>query len=111
MISKKESIYLWNPLVSSKTRNSKFYGDSMMLPMLDSLRVIRKNIGVNFLAMAETAWAGRGVLSIAPQGQTEQEKIDEYTQITKNLSVPATTHLLLEDPEDTRFDKDRKSVV
>lgn len=104
MIPKKESIYLWNPLVSSKTRNSKFYGDSMMLPMIDSLRVIRKNIGVNFLAMAETAWAGRGVLSITPQGSTEQEKIDEYTQITKNLTVPATTHLLLEDPEDTRFD-------
>jgi len=104
MIPKKDSIYLWNPLVSSKTRNSKFYGDSMMLPMIDSLRVIRKNIGVNFLAMAETAWAGRGILSIAPQGQTEDQKIDEYTQITKNLSIPATTHLLLEDPDDTRFD-------
>ena len=104
MIPTSEMIYLWNPLVSSKTRNSWFYGDSMMLPMIDSLRVIRKNIGVNFLAMAETSYAGRGVLSISPQGSTEQEKIDEYTQITKNMSVPATTHLLLEDPENTRFD-------
>jgi len=104
MIPKKDSIYLWNTLVSSKTRNSKFYGDSMMLPMIDSLRVIRKNIGVNFLAMAETSYAGRGLLSIAPQGSTEEEKINEYTQITKNLLVPATTHLLLEDPDDTRFD-------
>ncbi len=104
MIPTSEMIYLWNPLVSSKTRNSWFYGDSMMLPMIDSLRVIRKNIGVNFLAMAETSYAGRGVLSISPQGNTEQEKIDEYTQITKNMSVPATTHLLLEDPENTRFD-------
>ena len=104
MIPTSEMIYLWNPLVSSKTRNSWFYGDSMMLPMIDSLRVIRKNIGVNFLAMAETSYAGRGVLSIAPQGSTEQEKIDEYTQITKNMSIPATTHLLLEDPDNTRFD-------
>ncbi|MEK0347807.1 MAG: hypothetical protein QQN44_05705 [Nitrosopumilus sp.] len=104
MIPTSEMIYLWNPLVSSKTRNSWFYGDSMMLPMIDALRVIRKNLGVNFLAMAETSYAGRGLLSIAPQGSTEQEKIDEYTQITKNLSIPATTHLLLEDPENTRFD-------
>jgi len=104
MIPTSEMIYLWNPLVSSKTRNSWFYGDSMMLPMIDSLRVIRKNIGVNFLAMAETSYAGRGVLSISPQGNTEQDKIDEYTQITKNMSVPATTHLLLEDPDNTRFD-------
>ena len=104
MIPTNEMIYLWNPLVSSKTRNSWFYGDSMMLPMIDALRVIRKNLGVNFLAMAETSYAGRGVLSIAPQGSTEQEKIDEYTQITKNMSIPATTHLLLEDPENTRFD-------
>ncbi len=104
MIPVTEMIYLWNPLVSSKTRNSWFYGDSMMLPMIDALRVIRKNIGVNFLAMAETSYAGRGVLSIAPQGNTEQEKIDEYTQITKNMSVPATTHLLMEDPDNTRFD-------
>jgi len=104
MIPTSEMIYLWNPLVSSKTRNSWFYGDSMMLPMIDALRVIRKNLGVNFLAMAETSYAGRGVLSISPQGSTEQEKIDEYTQITKNMSIPATTHLLLEDPENTRFD-------
>lgn len=104
MIPVSEMIYLWNPLASSKTRNSWFYGDSLMLPMIDALRVVRKNIGVNFLAMAETSYAGRGVLSIAPQGSTEGEKETEYRQITKNLSVPATTHLLLEDPINTRFD-------
>jgi len=104
MIPTSEMIYLWNPLISSKTRNSWFYGDSMMLPMIDALRVIRKNIGVNFLAMAETSYAGRGLLSIAPQGQTEQDKINEYTTVTKNLNKAATTHLLMEDPENTRFD-------
>lgn len=103
MIPSTEMIYLWNPTLSAKTRNAWFYGDSMMLPMIDSLRVIRKNIGVNFLAMAETSYAGRGVLAVSPQGSTESEKQSEYGQITKNMSIPATTHLLMEDPEDVKF--------
>lgn len=104
MVPVNEMIYLWNPLVSSKTRNSWFYGDSLMLPMIDALRVIRKNLGVNFHAMAETSYAGRGILSISPQGSTEQQKEEEYRQIVRNMSIPATTHLLLEDPMNTRFD-------
>ncbi len=104
MIPVNEMIYLWNPLVSSKTRNSWFYGDSMMLPMVDALRVIRKNIGVNFHAMAETSYAGRGLLFISPQGSTEDQKITEYQQIVRNLSVPATTHLLMEDPLNVKFE-------
>ena len=99
-----DSIYLWNPLVSANTHNSTWYGDSYMLPMIDALRTVRTNIGVNFPAMGENAYAGLGLLSVMPEGNTEDEKQDEYDIISENM-VPATTNLILKDPKETRFDQ------
>lgn len=98
-----DSTYLWNPLISANTRNSMYYGDSMMVPMIDALRTIRTNIGVNFTAMGENAYSGLGLLSIAPEGQTDSEKESEYTDISERM-VPATTNIVFKDPKDTRFD-------
>lgn len=97
-----ETIYLWNPLVSATTYNTTYYGDSMMTPMIDALRVIRTNIGVNFPAMAENAYSGLGLLFIRPQGQTEAQKESEYLQISANM-VNATTNILLEDPDNVKY--------
>ena len=102
MIPTKDMIYLWNPLISAKTRNSWWYGDSMIMPMLDASRVIRKNIGVNFPAMAETAWAGSYILAVRPQGTTLSEKQKEYGQIVGNM-VTGAGNVLLEDPNDVAF--------
>lgn len=99
----KDMIYLWNPIVSAKTRNSWFYGDSMILPMLDASRVIRKNIGVNFPAMAEATWAGMFLLGVRPQGQTLEQKKKEYAQISANM-VTGGPNILLESPENYKVD-------
>ena len=101
MVPAKDMIYLWNPLISAKTRNSWLYGDSMLLPMLDASRVIRKNIGVNFPAMAEATWAGLFILAIKPQGQTLSEKEKEYDQVVKNF-VRGAPNILMEDPEEVK---------
>lgn len=101
MVPAKDMIYLWNPLISAKTRNSWLYGDSMLLPMLDASRVIRKNIGVNFPAMAEATWAGLFILAIKPQGQTITDKEKEYDQVVKNF-VRGAPNILMEDPEDVK---------
>lgn len=98
-----DSIYLWNPLVSANTYNSKWYGDSFMLPMIDALRVLRTNIGVNFVAMGENAYSGLGLLSIKPEGSTATKKEEEYNLISQRM-VPATTNILMKDPNLTRFD-------
>lgn len=103
MIDIDETIYLWNPLVSANTYNSMYYGDSMILPMIDSLRVIRTNIGVNFQAMGENAYSGLGLLFVKPNGSTESEKQSEYLQVSANI-VPATTNILMEDPEDVHYE-------
>lgn len=102
MIDVDEMIYLWNPLVSANTHNSMYYGDSMMLPMIDALRVIRTNIGVNFPAMGTNAYSGLGLLFIKPNGSTESAKRDEYLEISQNI-VPATTNILMEDPRNVDY--------
>lgn len=103
MVPSRDMIYLWNPLISAKTRGSWLYGDSMVGPMIDASRVIRKNIGVNFPAMAEATWAGMYVLSVRPQGESKSEKEAEYKQIVSQM-VRGGPNVLLEAPEDTRAD-------
>ena len=102
MIPTRDMIYLWNPLISAKTRNSWWYGDSMIMPMLDASRVIRKNIGVNFPAMAETSWAGSYILAVRPEGQTLAEKQQEYTQVVGNM-VTGAGNVMMEDPKNISF--------
>ena len=101
MVPAKDMIYLWNPLISAKTRNSWLYGDSMLMPMLDASRTIRKNIGVNFPAMGEASWSGLFILAIKPQGQTLSDKEKEYDQVVKNF-VRGAPNILMEDPEDVK---------
>lgn len=102
MVEAKDMIYLWNPIVSAKTRNSTFYGDSLVLPMLDAGRVVRKNIGVNFQAMAEATWSGLFLMAIKPEGQDITAKQTEYDQIVKNM-VRGGPNVLLEHPDDVKF--------
>lgn len=103
MIDIDETVYLWNPLVSANTHNSTYYGDSMILPMIDALRVIRTNIGVNFPAMATNAYSGLGLLFVKPNGSTESAKRDEYLEVSANI-VPATTNILMEDPLNVKYE-------
>ncbi len=102
MVPARDMIYLWNPLLSSKTRASWLYGDSMMMPMVDASRVVRKTIGVNFPAMAEATWSGMFVLAVKPQSQEANEKITEYQNIVNNM-VRGGPNVLLEDPANISF--------
>jgi hypothetical protein len=102
MVPARDMIYLWNPLISAKTRGSWLYGDSMIMPMLDASRVIRKNIGVNFPAMAEATWSGMFLMAVKPQGTTAAQKQDEYNQIAKKM-VRGAPNILMENPDDVKF--------
>jgi len=97
-----DMLYLWNPMTSARTRNSWGYGDSLMTPMIDPLRVVRKNIGVNFQAMAETSYAGLGFLVKKPYGTTTSQKQKEWGEIATN-ATPAAINFLLADPKDVMF--------
>lgn len=102
MVPMYDSIYLFNSVLAANTHNANNYGDSMAISMIDALRVIRKNNGVNFGAMAEVAYAGLGLLVVRPQGNTASEKQAEYVAISKNI-VPAAINALIERPEDVVY--------
>ena len=102
MVPSTDMMYLWNPLISAKYHNAWFYGGSMVLPMLDAARVIRKIIGVDFPAMAEATWAGMFILAVKPQGQTADQKRAEYKGVASNL-VRGGPNILMEDPENLSF--------
>lgn len=102
MVPARDMIYLWNPLISAKARGSWLYGDSMIMPMLDASRVIRKNIGVNFPAMAEATWSGMFLMAVKPQGSSPAEKQNEYNQIAKKM-VRGAPNILMEHPDDVKF--------
>ena len=97
-----EMIYLFNPLVTAKYHNAWEYGGSMLLPMVDPSRTLRKIISVDFPAMAEATWAGMFILGIRPQGQTAQKKQDEYQAVVDGL-VRGNPNILMENPEDLSF--------
>jgi len=103
MVPTYDMIYLYNSVLAANTHNAEHYGDSMAISMIDALRVIRKNNGVNFSAMAEVAYAGSGLLTIRPQGNDESSKQEEYSAISRNM-VPAAINVLVEKPEDVKFD-------
>jgi len=103
MIDIGDTIYLWNPLVSANTHNSMYYGDSMMLPMIDALRIIRTNIGVNFRAMGTNAYSGLGLLFVKPDGSSESSRQTEYDEISGRI-VPAATNILMIDPNDVSYE-------
>ena len=102
MVPTYDMIYLFNSVLAANTHNANNYGDSMAISMIDALRVIRKNNGVNFGAMAEVAYAGLGLLVVRPQGDTASQKQEEYMAISQNI-VPAAINALIERPEDIAY--------
>ena len=103
MVPMYDSIYLFNSVLAANTHNANNYGDSMAISMIDALRVIRKNNGVNFGTMAEVAYAGLGLLVVRPQGDTASQKQAEYQVVSQN-TVPAAINVLIERPEDVKFE-------
>lgn len=102
MIPADSCIYLWNPLITAKYHNAWFYGGSMILPMLDAARGLRRIIGVDFPNMAEATWAGMPILIMKPQGQTKGDKEQEYGEIASRF-VRGGPNILLEDPQNVSY--------
>ena len=95
-------VYLWNPLVTAKYKHAWQYGGSMVLPILDAGRALRRIVSEDFPAMAKATWARMFILAVRPQGQDESQKQVEYESIAKNLNV-GEPNILMENPEDLSF--------
>ena len=99
-ISKDDMIYLYNPVQTSQTYNSGVYGIPLIKPCIDSARALRK-IPKDLEILAKNCYAGNFLISIKNQGQTLEEKENEYQQIVSHFK-PGGTSVLIEDPEDVK---------
>ena len=99
-ISKDDLIYLYNPVQTSQTYNSGVYGVPLIKPCIDSARALRK-IPKDLEVLAKNCYAGNFLLSIKNQGQTPEDKENEYQQIVRHFK-PGGSSVLIEDPADVK---------
>ena len=74
--------------------------DPSLTPCIDSARALRK-IPKDLEILAKNCYAGNFLISIKNQGQTLEEKENEYQQIVSHFK-PGGTSVLIEDPEDVK---------
>ena len=98
-----EMFYHWNPLVSAPAYQSAFYGVSLMRNMYDELRTLRRLISVNFPTYADATHTGIPILSIHPEGMTEEQRMIEGQAISAAWE-PGGINILFKNPEQTRVD-------
>jgi len=98
-----EMIYLWNSEYAAPIWNSKYYGGSMMMPMIDAARVVRSTISSIFPAISENMVGGLYHIFIEPQGGTEAQKKAEYESITEATEF-GTSNLFMISPERVKYE-------
>ena len=103
MIDVDKMIYMWNAEYSAPIYNSKYYGGSMMMPMIDPARLIRNQISSILPAVAENMAGGLYHIFVKPQGNNEQQKRAEYEDITKSVEF-GTSNVFMIDPQDVAYE-------
>ena len=101
-IEMKNMIYMWDPMITAKRDLAWGYGTSLLSPILDGARTLRRITAVDFPAMAQATWSGHAVAVVKPEGQTLSAKQDEYNQVASNI-VPGAWNILMEDPKDVNI--------
>lgn len=104
MVDVDKMIYLWNSEYSAPIHNAKYYGGSMMMPMIDAARLLRNQLSSILPAVAENMAGGLYHIFIRPQGNTVEQKQQEYTDITTATEF-GTSNVFMIDPADVREDQ------
>jgi len=98
-----EMIYLWNSEYAAPIWNSKYYGGSMMMPMIDAARVIRSTISSIIPAINENMVGGLYHIFVEPQGGTEAQKKAEYESITEATEF-GTSNVFMISPDRVKYE-------
>jgi len=102
-VNTEEMIYFWNSDYAAPIWNAKYYGGSLMMPMIDPARVIRSTVSSIIPAINENMVGGLYHIFIEPQGGTEQQKKDEYTSITEATDY-ATSNVFMISPDRVKYE-------
>ena len=103
MVSTDEMIYLWNSEYAAPIWNSKYYGGSMMMPMIEPARMIRAQVSSILPAISENMAGGLYHIFVEPQGGTETQKLAEYESLTTQTEF-GTSNLFMIDPERVKYE-------
>jgi len=102
-VSVEEMIYLWNSEYAAPIWNSKYYGGSMMMPVIDAARVIRSTISSIIPAINENMVGGLYHIFVEPQGGTEAQKKNEYESITEATEF-GTSNVFMISPDRVKYE-------
>lgn len=102
-VSTDEMIYLWNSEYGGPIWNSKYYGGSMMMPMIDPARIIQSQMASILPAISDNMATGLYHIFVEPQGGTETQKLEEYRSITENVEF-GTSNVFMIDPERVKYE-------
>jgi hypothetical protein len=97
-----EMIYFWNADFGGPVYLSKYYGASMLMPMIEPARLIRNQVASILPAVAENMAGGLYHIFVQPQGGTKQQKASEYQSITQAAQF-GTANVFMIDPDRVKY--------
>lgn len=98
-----EMIYFWNSDAASAIYNAKYYGGSMLMPMIAPARLIQKQLQNILPSISNNMAAGLYHMYVQPQGGTKTQKEAEYASITQ-ANVMGTSSVFMIDPERVQYE-------
>jgi len=98
-----DMIYFWNSEAGASIWNAKYYGGSMLMPMINPARIIQKQITNIWPAISQNMAGGLYHIFVAPQGGTAAQKGVEYSSLTTSNTF-GTSSVFMIDPERVQYE-------
>ena len=99
----KQMIYMWNSQNAAPIYNAKYYGGSILMPMIEPGRFIRTQVSSILPAVAENMAGGLYHIFIEPEGGTEAQRILEYQSITQAAEF-GTANVFMLAPDRVKYE-------
>ena len=101
-----DMLYFWNPVEAAAVHNSRYYGMSILTPLIPPAKIMRQLLSDDFPAIAKATWARMYLLVAKNEGGTPESKRQEWEGIVNRLR-PGSPAVLVKSPDDVNlFDLD-----
>lgn len=98
-----EMIYMWNSQHAAPIHNAKYYGGSILMPMIEPARLIRTQLSSILPAVSENMAGGLYHIFVEPEGGTEAQRILEYQSITQAAEF-GTANVFMLAPDRVKYE-------
>jgi len=98
-----QMIYMWNSQHAAPIHNAKYYGGSILMPMIEPARLIRTQVSSILPAVSENMAGGLYHIFVEPEGGTEAQRILEYESITQAAEF-GTANVFMLAPDRVKYE-------